>query len=154
MFIEWDPPSGWIRHHVINMDDPKTDEDRRARKKEIQRLIRSRLTRNQRIVLSIFDIAMVAMLLTDIAYFMEYLKEPNLMQLALLNLSVVALGYASYRVKRGIGMMVMREMQGEKEGDAPDADEENPQTRQPKETDEPHPDMERPPDKDPEPDAV
>ena len=136
------------------MGEPKKDADRRTRKKEMQRLIRSRLTRNQKTVLSIFDIAMVAMLFTDIAYFMEYLREPNLMQLALLNLSVVALGYASYRVKRGIGMMVMREMQGEKEGDAPDVDKEDSQTRQPKENEEPQPDIERPPDKDPEPNVV
>ena len=136
------------------MVEPKKDADRRTRKKEMQRLIRSRLTRNQKTVLSIFDIAMVAMLFTDIAYFMGYLREPNLMQLALLNLSVVALGYASYRMKRGIGMMVMREMQGEKEGDALDADEKESHTRRPEETEKPHPDMERPPDKEPEPDTV
>lgn len=103
------------------MGDPTSDEAKRLRKKEIQKRIRSRLTLNQRALLSFFDLAMVAMLLTDMAYFAGLLKEPNLMHLALLNLSVVVIGYISYKTKRIISRRAARDILREGEGDAPEA---------------------------------
>ena len=101
------------------MGDSNTDEGNRLRKKEIQKMIRSRLTRNQRTLLSLFDVAMIAMLLTDMAFFAGLLKEPNLMLLALLNISGVAIGYVSYKMKRIISRRVARDVLREKEGETP-----------------------------------
>lgn len=101
------------------MGDSNTDEGKRLRKKEIQKMIRSRLTRNQRLLLSLFDLAMIAMLLTDMAFFVGLLKEPNLMLLAVLNLSVVAIGYVSYKMKRIISRRVVKDVLREGEEDTP-----------------------------------
>jgi hypothetical protein len=103
------------------MGDSATEKGGRLKKKEIQRMIRSRLTRKQRTLLSLFDLAMVAMLLTDMAYFAGLLREPNLMHLALLNLSVVVIGYISYKAKRIISRRVARDILRDREEDAPEA---------------------------------
>lgn len=103
------------------MGDPATEKGGRPKKKEVQRMIRLSLTRRQRTLLSLFDLAMVAMLLTDMAYFAGLLKEPNLMQLALLNLSVVVIGYVSYKTKRIISRRVARDILRDREEEAPDA---------------------------------
>lgn len=103
------------------MGDSATEREERVSKKEIQRRIRLSLTLRQRTLLSLFDLAMVAMLLTDMAYFAGLLKEPNLMHLALLNLSVVVIGYFSYKTKRIVSRRVARDILREREDDAPDA---------------------------------
>ena len=103
------------------MGDSVSDEGGRLEKKEIQRMIRLSLTRRQRALLSLFDLAMVAMLLTDMAYFAGLLKEPNLMHLALLNLSVVVIGYISYKTKRIVSRRVARDILREREEDTPEA---------------------------------
>jgi hypothetical protein len=103
------------------MGDSATEKGGRLEKKEIQRMIRLSLTRRQRALLSLSDLAMVAMLLTDMAYFAGLLKEPNLMHLALLNLSVVVIGYISYKTKRIVSRRVARDILREGEEDAPDA---------------------------------
>lgn len=105
------------------MGDSATEKGGRLKKKEIQRIIRSRLTRKQRTLISLFDLAMVAMLLTDMAYFAGLLKEPDLMQLALLNLSVVVIGYISYKAKRIISRRVARDILSEREEDASEAED-------------------------------
>ena len=95
-----------------------SEKRRRDRKKEFQRKVRQRLTRNQRILLLLFDVVMIAMLLTDIAYFLGLLRELNLMHLAVLNVAVVAVGYVSYKTKRIIGRRVVREMFRTREDEA------------------------------------
>ena len=95
-----------------------SDKRRRNRKREFQRKVRQRLTRNQRILLLLFDVVMIAMLLTDIAYFLGLLRELNLMHLAVLNVAVVAVGYVSYKTKRIIGRRVVREMFRTREDEA------------------------------------
>ncbi len=97
----------------------------KERKKEFQRRIRQELTRNQRIFLSLLDLVMIATLLTDIGYFLGFLKEPNLMHLALLNLAVVAVGYVSYKTKRIIGRRVAKEMFGMRKDEATFVDREH-----------------------------
>lgn len=97
------------------------EESERLRKKELQRMIRSSLTRRQRVLLSLLDLAMVAMLLTDMAYFAGLLKETNLMHLALLNISVVVIGYISYKAKRIISRRVAMGLLKEREDDALEA---------------------------------
>ncbi len=86
------------------------DESKGLRKKEIQKIIRSRFTRNQKILLSLFDLAMIAMLLTDMAYFVGLIKNPNLRLLAFLNISVIAIGYISYKMKRIISRGVAKDI--------------------------------------------
>ena len=86
------------------------DEGKRLRKKEIQKIIRSRFTRNQKILLSLFDLAMIAMLLTDMTYFVGLIKNPNLRLLAVLNISVMAIGYISYKMKRIISRGVAKDI--------------------------------------------
>lgn len=95
-----------------------SEKRRRDRKREFQRKVRQRLTRNQRILLLLFDVVMIAMLLTDIAYFLGILRELNLMHLAVLNVAVVAVGYVSYKTKRIIGRRVVREMFRTREDEA------------------------------------
>lgn len=95
-----------------------SEKRRRDRKREFQRKVRQRLTRNQRILLLLFDVVMIAMLLTDIAYFLGLLRELNLMHLAVLNVAVVAVGYVSYKTKRIIGRRVVREMFRTREDEA------------------------------------
>lgn len=108
---------------VTEMED--SNENTKERKKEFQRRIRSELTRNQRIFLSLLDLIMIATLLTDIAYFLGFLKEPNLMHLAILNLVVVAIGYVSYKTKRIIGRRVAKVMFGMKKDEATVVDREH-----------------------------
>jgi len=105
------------------MEDSAIEKDGRPKKKEVQRMIRSSLSLRQRTLLSLLDLAMVAMVLTDMAYFVGLLKEPNLMHLAFLNLSVVVLGYISYKTKRIISRRVAREILRERAEDAPEASE-------------------------------
>jgi len=109
---------------VTGMGD--SDEERGKRKEEFQRLTRSRLTRNERILLSLFDVLMIGMLLTDMAYFVGFLKDTNLMYLALLNVAVVAVGYASFRIKRAIGRQVAKEILEERKEEVEEAKGEDP----------------------------
>ncbi len=90
------------------------DDGKGLGKKEIQKIIRSRFTRNQKILLSLFDLAMIAMLLTDMTYFVGILKNPNLRLLAFLNISVIAIGYISYKMKRIISRGVSKDARASK----------------------------------------
>ena len=90
------------------------DDGKGLGKKEIQKIIRSRFTRNQKILLSLFDLAMIAMLLTDMTYFVGILKNPNLRLLAVLNISVMAIGYISYKMKRIISRGVSKDARASK----------------------------------------
>lgn len=125
---------------VTEMGD--SGESTKERKKEFQRRMRQELTRNQRILLSLLDLVMIATLLTDIAYFLGFLKEPNLMYLALLNLAVVAVGYVSYKTKRIIGRRVAKEMFGMRKDEATVVDREHSEkgvSREEQETDKSNP---------------
>lgn len=92
------------------MEDSVSDEGRSQRKKELQKMIRSRLTTNQRVLLTLFDITMIAMIMTDLAYFVGFLKKCDLLHLVLLNLTVVVVAYISYKMKQRIGKSIVKEI--------------------------------------------
>ncbi len=86
-------------------DEAKESVDKspnKADKKEVSKSVIPKLSRKARVFLSIANIAIITILISDLFYFMGMIQEIELPSLAFGNLGVLVLAYFSYVLKRRI----------------------------------------------------
>jgi len=88
----------------------KKSGSRREEKEKIKEMIKSRLSQRERIFLTICDLLTVAIVLVDLIVFMGLAKISNLMILTLVNIGIVGLSYYSYKLRKRVGRIVLREL--------------------------------------------
>lgn len=88
------------------------DSDKVSSKKEmdkIDRIIKSRLSKRKRVLLSACNLLTVTVILVDLMFFVELLKISNLKLLTLVNIGVVLLSYYSYRLRKRMFRKIIEE---------------------------------------------
>jgi len=78
-------------------------------KEKINQIIRARLSKRKRILLSLCDLLIVTVVLVDLMFFIDFLKISNLIALTIVNISVVILSYYSYKLRKRIVRNVIKE---------------------------------------------
>jgi len=81
----------------------------RREKEKITKIIRSRLSKRKRILLSLCDLLIVMVVLVDLMFFIDFLKISNLIALTTVNISVVILSYYSYKIRKRVVKTVIKE---------------------------------------------
>jgi energy-converting hydrogenase Eha subunit H len=90
------------------MDDSDKESDKKEMDK-IARIIKSRLSKRKRVLLSACNLLTVTVVLVDLMFFVELLKIPNLKLLTLVNIGVVLLSYYSYRLRKRMFRKIIEE---------------------------------------------
>lgn len=78
-------------------------------KEKINQILRARLSKRKRILLSLCDLLIVTVVLVDLMFFIDFLKISNLIALTIVNISVVILSYYSYKLRKRIVRNVIKE---------------------------------------------
>lgn len=78
-------------------------------KEKITKIIKSRLSKRKRILLSLCDLLIVMVVLVDLSFFIDFLKISNLIALTIVNISVVILSYYSYKIRKRVVKTVIKE---------------------------------------------
>jgi hypothetical protein len=100
-----------VEGSLTGMDDSgKKSEARKKDKKKIAQMIKSRLSKRERIFLTICDLMTVTIVLVDLMFFIDFVKISNLMILTLLNIGIVGLSYFSYKFRKKVRRTVLKEL--------------------------------------------